>query len=217
MFEKLLLLLLKAKVAGSIGLQAPLIASLLVLSTTGFVVTGTISHAEDGEEETVNLIVKPLETKTCVDALIAQTETLFQLDALANDATRELRHLRGRAREQAEDQHRMLDEAALRAQFELSSGEILAELSAARQLVFAAAELGNCEDLNPDTTVLLVLADLRQTYEGIVRDLGRKLNDILRDAQTAFDELVAIAPLKPESPSNDSDSGDSGDSGDSDD
>ena len=102
MFEKLLFLLLKAKAVGFTSLQAPLIASLVVLSTTGFVVTGTISHGEDGEDE-VNLTVKPLESKTCFDALVAQTEALFELGALSGDATRQLRHLRDRARGQADD------------------------------------------------------------------------------------------------------------------
>jgi hypothetical protein len=196
MFDKLIFLLLKAKVAGFAGLQGPLIATLVVLSMTGFVVTGTISHGEDGEDE-VNLIVKSFETKTCVDALIAQTQTLSELEALAADSTRQLRHLRERAREQAEDQRKMLDEAALRVQFDTSSSAIRDELSRARQLVYGAADLGKCQDGDPNTTVVLDIAGLGRTYDGIVRDFGKKLNDFLDGAPDAFDQIAANASQKP--------------------
>ena len=212
MLETLLSLLLKAKVVGFTSLQAPLIASLVVLSTTGFVVTGTISHGEDGEDE-VNLTVKPLESKTCFDALVAQTEALFELGALSADATRQLRHLRDRARDQADDLRKLLDEVALRAQFETSSEAIRDELSKARQLILDAADLSNCQDGDPNTTVAIDLADLRRTYEGIVRDFGRKLNDLLDEAQTALDELVANAPDRPAPAPSHDDSSESDDGG----
>jgi hypothetical protein len=195
MLAHLLVLLLKAKVVGFTSLQAPLIATLLVVSMTGFVVSGTV-HAEDGDE-TVNLTVRLLESKTCVDALIAQTEALFELGALSEDAKRQLRHLRERAREQADDQRKMLDEAALRDQFEISSEAIRHELSLARQLVLDAADLSKCHDGDPNTTVDIDIADLRRTYDQIVRDFGRKLNDLLDTAQDAFDQLVANAPQRP--------------------
>jgi hypothetical protein len=206
MFEKLIFLLLKAKVAGFAGLQAPLIAALVVLSMTGFVVTGTISHGEDGEDE-VNLIVKPLETRTCVEALIAQTETLSELEALAADSTQQLRRLRERARAQAEEQRKMLDEAPLRVQFDTSSSAIRDELSRARQPVYGAVDLGKCQDGDPNTTIVLDIAGLGRTYDGIVRDFGKTLNDFLDGAQDAFDQFVAKAPQRPAPKASDSKDG----------
>src|SRR5207249_1766725 len=90
--------LLKAKVGVFTVFTAskiPLIATLLVLGTTGFVVTGTIEGDED-DDRTVNLIIHPLESKTCIDALIAQTEALLEVDMLAADAKVQLRHMRDR-------------------------------------------------------------------------------------------------------------------------
>lgn len=176
--------------------KIPLIATLLVLGTTGFVVTGTIQGDED-DDRTVNLTIRPLETKTCVDALIAQTEALLEVDMLAADANAQLRHMRDRARESADEQNKIIDETALRAQVETSSNRMLDELSAARKQILDAADLSKCQDGNPDTSVTLDIADLRNTYDGIVRDFGKKLNDTLDEAQQAFDVLVANAQPKP--------------------
>ena len=151
MFEQILVLLLKTKFHLITAAKIPVIAALLVLGSTGFIVTGTIS-GDDGDQ-TVNLTVRPLESKKCIDALIAQTETLLQIDALASDATRELRQIRDRARENADEQNKLLDDAAVLAQFNTSSTEMHDALAAARQQVFAAADLGKCQDGNPDTTV----------------------------------------------------------------
>lgn len=176
--------------------KIPLIATLLVLGTTGFVVTGTIQGDED-DDRTVNLTIRPLETKTCVDALIAQTEALLEVDMLAADANAQLRHMRDRARESADEQNKIIDETALRAQVETSSNRMLDELSAARKQILDAADLSKCQDGNPDRSVTLDIADLRNTYDGIVRDFGKKLNDTLDEAQQAFDVLVANAQPKP--------------------
>jgi hypothetical protein len=195
MFEQILVLLLKTKFHLITAAKIPLIVALLVLGATGFMVTGTIS-GDDGDQ-TVNLTVKPLESKKCLDALIAQTETLLQIDALGADATRQLGQMRDRARENADEQNKLLDEAAALAQFTTSSTQIHDAVAAARQLVFAAADLDKCQDGKPDTTVDLDVALLRAKYDQIVRDLGQKLNGILGEAQTAFDTLVANAPPKP--------------------
>ncbi len=176
--------------------KIPLIATLLVLGTTGFVVTGTIQGDED-DDRTVNLTIRPLETKTCVDALIAQTEALLEVDMLAADANAQLRHMRDRARESADEQNKIIDETALRAQVETSSNRTLDELSAARKQILDAADLSKCQDGDPNTSVTLDIADLRNTYDHIVRDFGKKLNAILDEAQHAFDVLVANAHPKP--------------------
>ena len=226
MFEQILLLLLKTKFYLIAGAKIPVIAALLVLGTTGFIVTGTIStdHGDDDGDDDggriVNLTVKPLESKKCIDALIAQTETLLQLDVLAGDANAQLRRMRERARDNADDQHKLLDEAALLERFGTSSLQVRDALAAARQDVLKAADLGGiatftvrsttstgtdtyqpvldkCQDRNPDTTVNLDVALLRVRYDEILRDFGRKLTVILTDAQQAFDELVKNAPPKP--------------------
>jgi len=198
MFGHFFFWLLKAKVGVFTVFTAakvPLIATLLVLGTTGFVVTGTIQG--DDDDRTVNLTIHPLESKTCIDALIAQTEALLEVDMLAADAKAQLRHMRDRARDSADEQNKIIDETALRAQVETSSDRILDELSAARKQILDAADLSKCQDGNPDTSVTLDVADLRNTYDRIVRDFGRKLNDILDEAQQAFDVLVANAQPKP--------------------
>ena len=196
MFAQFLLLVLQAKAHLISAATIPVIAALLVLGSTGFIVTGTTSG--DDDDRTVNLTVKPLESKKCIDALIAQTETLLQLDFLAGDAVAQLRDMRERARENADDQHKLLDETALLTQSNTSSVQVQDALAAARQDVLKAADLGKCEDRNPGTTVDLDIADLRAKYDQIVKDFGLKLTGILVDAQKAFDLLVANAPLKPD-------------------
>src|SRR5207237_8172540 len=140
MFHQFLLHLLKAKLDLIALAKIPTIAALIVLGTTGFVVSGTIqAKGDDDGDRIVHLTIKPLESKTCVDALIAQTETLLELDALAGDGQSKLRHLRDRASEDAEDKHKTLDPAAIRTQPAASSRRILHELPAARQQVHAVA------------------------------------------------------------------------------
>jgi len=193
-----LLHLLKGKLLLAGGANIPIIATLLVLGTTGFVVTGTIEvNGDDDDRRTVNLVIKPLENATCVQALIAQTETLLELDALASDATRQLRHLRDRAREQADDQNKTIDETALRAQFDTSAAKVPPALAGARNQVLGAADLSKCRDGDPNTTVAVNLTRLQATYDSILTGFGVTVSGILTEAQTAFDQLVATAPAKP--------------------
>lgn len=193
-----LLHLLKGKLLLAGGANIPIIATLLVLGTTGFVVTGTIEvNGDDDDRRTVNLVIKPLENATCVQALIAQTETLLELDALASDATRQLRHLRDRAREQADDQNKTIDETALRAQFDTSAAKVPPALAGARNQVLGAADLSKCRDGDPNTTVAVNLTSLQATYDAILSGFGVTVSGILSEAQTAFDQLVASAPAKP--------------------
>jgi len=197
MFHQFLLHLLKAKLEFVALAKIPAIAALIVLGTTGFVVSGTIqAKGDDDGDRIIHLTIKPLESKTCVDALIAQTETLLELDALAGDGQSQLRHLRDRASEDADDQHKTLDPAALRAQTDASSGRIRDELAAARKKVMDAADLSKCQDGNADTGVSLDVSALRATYDGILRDFDAKLGAILDEAQQKFDALVAAAPIE---------------------
>ncbi len=202
-----LLHLLKGKLLLAGGANIPIIATLLVLGTTGFVVTGTIEvNGDDDDRRTVNLVIKPLENATCVQALIAQTETLLELDALAGDGQSQLRRLRDRASEDADDQHKTLDPAALRTQTEASSGRIRDELTAARKKVMDAADLSKCQDGNADTGVAVDVNALRATYDGILGDFDTKLGAILDEAQQEFDALVAAAPTKVITPDKEKDS-----------
>lgn len=195
MFEQVLFWLFKFKLHALTAAKIPMIAALLVLGSTGFIVTGTIS-GDEGDER-INLTVRPLESKKCVDALIAQTETLLQIDVLGSDAIRQLSRMSERARENAEEQNKLLDEAALLAQVNTSATQIQDAVAAARQQVYAAADLDKCQDGDPGTMVDLDVALLRAKYDQIVRDLGQKLGVILIDAQNAFDTLVANARPRP--------------------
>ena len=207
MFHQFLLHLIKAKLEFIALAKIPAIAALIVLGTTGFVVSGTIqARGDDDGERTVNLTIKPLESKTCVDALIAQTETLLELDALAGDGQSQLRRLRDRASEDADDQHKTLDPAALRTQTEASSGRIRDELTAARKKVMDAADLSKCQDGNADTGVAVDVNALRATYDGILGDFDTKLGAILDEAQQEFDALIAAAPTKVITPDKEKDS-----------
>jgi hypothetical protein len=191
--------LLKVKVALLSATNIPLLATLIVLGSTGFIVTGTIQANGDDEDDrrVVNLTITPLETKTCFDALLAQTETLLELNALASDTSGQLRHLRDRARNQASDAHKMIDETALRAQFDAAAAKIAPALAAARQQVLNAADLTKCHDGDPNTTVTLNVTALRATYDGILAAFGLQMSTVLADAQTAFDQLVATAQPRP--------------------
>ena len=203
MFHQFLLHLLKAKLDLIALAKIPAIAALIVLGTTGFVVSGTIqAKGDDDGDRVVNLTIKPLESKTCVDALIAQTETLLELDALAADGMSQLRHLRDRASEAADDQHKTLDPAALRAQTSASSTGVRDELAAARKKVMDAADLSKCQDGNADTSVALDVDALRATYDAILRDFDAKLGAILDEAEQKFDALVAAAPTTVTTPDN---------------
>jgi hypothetical protein len=209
MFHQVLFHLFKAKLEFLALAKIPAIAALIVLGTTGFVVSGTIqAKGDDDGERIVHLTIKPLESKTCIDALIAQTETLLELDALAADGIAQLRHLRDRASEAADDQNKTLDPAGLRTQTDASSGRIRDELTAARKKVMDAADLAKCQDGNPDTGVTLDVTALRATYDGILRDFDLKLSAILDEAQQKFDALVAAAPTKIVTPPNKEKDGD---------
>ena len=198
MLHHFLFHLIKAKFEFIALAKIPAIAALIVLGTTGFVVSGTIqAKGDDDGGRIVHLTIKPLESKTCVDALISQTEALLELDALAADGMSQLRHLRDRASEDADEQNKALDPAALRTQTEASSGRIRDELAAARKRVMDAADLAKCQDGNADTGVSLDVNALRATYDGILRDFDAKLGAILDEAQQKFDALVAAAPAKP--------------------
>lgn len=203
MLGHVLLALLSGKASWLVAAKIPLVAMLLVVSTTGFIVTGTISHGEDGGED-VHLTITPLESMKCIDALVARTETMLTLDLLAGDASAQLRHARERARDKAEDLHKDLDEAALLAAYNDFSSQLRDALAQARQDVLKAADLDKCQDGNKDTTVDLDVADLRAKYDQIVRDFGTKLNQILVDAQAAFDQVVANSPDRPKPPKEDS-------------
>jgi hypothetical protein len=196
MFHQFLLHLLKAKLNFIALAKIPAIAALIVLGTTGFVVSGTIqAKGDDDGERIVHLTIKPLESKTCVDALIAQTETLLELDALAADGMGQLRHLRDRASEDADEQNKT----------DASSGRIRDELTAARKKVMDAADLAKCQDGNVDTSVTLDVTALRATYDGILRDFDAKLGAILDEAQQKFDALVAAAQTKVTTPDKEKD------------
>lgn len=212
MFGHFFFWLLKGKVVITAA-KIPLIATLIVLGTTGFVVTGEVQGDED--DRLVNLTIQPLETKMCLDALIAQTEALLEVNMLAADAKAQLRHMRDRARESADAQNKIIDEIALRAQTETSSNLIVDDLAAARRQILDAADLSKCQDGNPDTSITLDVAVLRETYDRIVRDFGRKLNATLDEAQRAFDVLVANAQPRPpkENSADQSSGGGSSDSG----
>jgi hypothetical protein len=196
MFHQLLLHLLKAKLDLIALAKIPAIAALIVLGTTSFVVSGTIEANGDDGQRTIHLTIRPLESKTCVDALIAQTETLLELDVLAGDGMSQLRDLRDRASEAADEQNKVLDPAALRSQTDASATRVRDELAAARKKVLDAADLSTCQDGNPDTGVALDVNALRATYDGILRDFDAKLGTILDEAQQKFDALVAAAPTK---------------------
>lgn len=218
MFHQFLLHLLKAKLDLIALAKIPAIAALIVLGTTGFVVSGTIqAKGDDDGERSVHLTIKPLESKTCIDALIAQTETLLELDALAHDGMSQLRELRDRAGDIADDQHKTLDPAALRAQTDASTASIRDELTAARKKVMNAADLGRCQDGNAETGVALDVDTLRATYDGILREFDAKLAAILDEAQTKFDALVAAAPTKVTPPDKNKDNDEDKDEEDDDD
>jgi len=189
--------LLKAKLVVLGAANIPLIATLLVLGTVGFTVTGTIQvNGDDDDRRVVNLVVKPLETKTCVDALIAQTETLLELDALAADTNRQLRHARDGARERADDQGKLIDDAMLRVALDTAAAKIPPALATARMQVLAAADLTKCRDGDPNTTVDVNVEALRATYDAILASFGQTLGAIVTDAQHAFDQLVTNAQVK---------------------
>jgi hypothetical protein len=109
----------------------------------------------------------------------------------------QLRHLRDRASEAADQQNKVVDPAALRAQTDASSARVRDELAAARKNVMDAADLAKCQDGNADTGVALDVNALRMTYDGILRDFDAKLGVILDEAQQKFDALVTAAPPKP--------------------
>ncbi len=198
--------LLKAKFLFLSAANIPVIATLLVLGTSGFLISATIPvNGEDDERGSLTFVVTPLESRTCVDALIAQTETLLQLDLLAQDATIDLRHLRERARERADDQHKLIDEAALRAQYNTFAAKIPSALADARKAVLDAADLSKCQDLDPKTSVELDVAQLQAKYDAILRSFGQAMNGILADAQSAFDQLVASAQPRPHKKHHDDD------------
>lgn len=209
MLHQFLFHLIKAKFELFALAKIPAIAALIVLGTTGFVVSGTIqAKGDDDSDRIVHLTIKPIESKTCIDALIAQTETLLELDALAADGKSQLRHLSDRASEVADDQHKVIDPATVRAQTDASTARIRDELAAARKKVVDAADLAKCQDGSADTGVSIDINALRATFDGILRDFDAKLGAILDEAQQKLDALVAAAPTKVVTPDKEKDNHD---------
>lgn len=171
-----------------------LLAALLALTTTGFVISGEV----DGKK--VELTLRSAESKGCVLALLARAEAAFEVEELWLDSRETLRRLRGDARDRAEEQNKRIDEIALQREYQAALAKLSAAKDEALLRLLGAANLAPCEDGDPDTGVLIDLARLKQEYAGIVHDARTKMGAALNEAQAAFDRLVAMAKPKVKAP-----------------
>jgi hypothetical protein len=213
MFEKLLTLLLHGKGA--------LTAGVLVVSTTGVVVSGTVNG------QSVNLTLTPVAQQSsddesgCSAAAHIRNEALKSLHETWQTRRAELKTMAETAKASAKAAGKEVAEKDLENAVESLKKQLDEIRSAHARLMQerAASELGKCDDNDEEGGVtfdLATLNTLREDLAKVVAEADRKMGDALAAAKSTFDQLVANAKAKVDAESSDSaDSEDSGDSEDS--
>lgn len=218
--EKLLEIFLAARGA--------LAAGILVVGSTGVVITGVMGPGNDIALAVLAPVVspspspQPLPTAAvpttapagCAAALTVRTEALQALQEERAKALADLRTIRRTAAALAKAGNRELSEAALDSAERAVAAQIEQRLVDARAALAAAADLGPCESNDPARGAFFDLADLRERYRVVVERLKKELREVLVQAGERFDVLLKEAkPKQPPPPS----TGSGGSSDDSDD
>lgn len=218
--EKLLEIFLAARGA--------LAAGILVVGSTGVVITGVMGPGNDVALAVLAPIVSPSPSPTssptaaaptappagCAAALAVRSEALKALQDERAKALADLRTIRRTAAALAKAGNRELSEAALDSAERELAAQIEQRLLDAKGALVAAADLTPCESNDPSRGAFFDLADLRERYRVVVERLKKELRDVLVQAGERFDALLKQAkPKQPpaRSTSGGSDSSDSSD------
>jgi hypothetical protein len=214
MFGKLLTLLLHGKGA--------LTAGVLVVSTTGVVVAGTVNGGS------LNLMLAPIAQQAsddengCGAAAHIRNEALKALHEAWQSRRAELKAMAEEAKAEAKSRgakvaENELDRAVESVKKQLD--EIRSQHSRLAQ-ERAMTELGRCDDDDEDSGVtfdLATLNTLREDLAKLVAEADKKMGDAVSAAKTTFEQLAANAKAEDSDDSDDDsdDSNDTEDSGDS--
>lgn len=222
--EKLLELFLASKGA--------LAAGILVVGSTGVVITGVVGPGNDIALAVLAPVVSPSPSPSpspsaspgaptpapagCAAAIAARDEALKALGQERDKALADLRTIRRTAAALAKAGNRELSEALLEEaerEFAAQAGQ---RLEAAKRAIHAAADLAACDAKDPDRGAFFDIADLRERYRVVREQLRTDLRELLQRAGQRFDELLKDAKVK-QPPVRSTGSGDSDDSDSSDD
>lgn len=220
--EKLLEIFLAARGA--------LAAGILVVGSTGVVITGVMGPGNDVALAVLAPVVtaspspQPSPTAVapttapagCAAALAVRSEALNALQDERAKALADLRTIRRTAAALAAAGNRELGEAALDSAERDVAALIDQRLLDAKAALAAAADLSSCDSNDPARGAFFDLADLRERYRVVVERLKKELREVLVQAGERFDALLKEAKPK-QSPARSTGSGGSADSDDSDD
>ena len=201
--EKLLEIFLAARGA--------LAAGILVVGSTGVVITGVVGPGNDVALAVLAPIVsaspspRPSPTATvpttppagCAAALAVRSEALKALQEERAKALADLRTIRRTAAALAKAGNRELSEAALDSAEREVATQIEQRLLDARAALAAAADLTPCDSNDPGRGAFFDLADLRERYRVVVERLKKELLEVLAQAGERFDALLKQAKPKP--------------------
>jgi hypothetical protein len=214
MFEKLLTLLLHGKGA--------LTAGVLVVSTTGVVVAGTVNGQLVHFTGPVAQQTSDDDENGCSAAAHVRNEALKSLHDAWQSRRAELKALTEKAKADAESAGKEIAAKDLERAVEVVKKQLDEIRSQSVRLVQGrtATELGRCEDDDEDRGVTFDLATLNTLKEDLaklVAEADKKMSDALAAAKATFDQLVATAQAENSGDSKDSrdDSDDSRNSEDS--
>lgn len=157
----------------------------------------------------VDLKISSIESRSCVEALLARTEARLEIEERYVDGRELLRRLRDDARARADERNARIDERALADELQRGLDELKAARDEALRLLREVADLSPCEDGDRGTGAVMDLARLRQEYTAIVHNAKARSQAAIDRAQAAFDGLVASAtpkaPKPPKADTSDSD------------
>lgn len=202
--EKLLELFLASKGA--------LAAGILVVGSTGVVITGVVGPGNDIALAVLAPVVSPSPSPIpspsaspgaptpapagCAAAIAARDEALKALGQERDRALADLRTIRRTAAALAKAGNRELSETVLEKaerEFAAQAGE---RLDAAKRAIRAAADLAACDANDPDRGAFFDIADLRERYRVVLEQLRADLRELLQRAGQRFDELLKEAKVK---------------------
>ncbi|HUG05396.1 MAG TPA: hypothetical protein VMQ78_02510 [Candidatus Limnocylindria bacterium] len=189
LFDRLIELVLHLKLGTA--------AAVLIVGLSGVLITATVV----GDEVRIQVFApaaahQTSESIACDEALAARSEALRRLDNEVAKARADLRVIRDLAEALAERTNKDLSDDTLDAAERDVRSQLDDVRTRARDEIRLAADLAPCEDNNPETGVVLDVADLRQRYGVIVDRAITDLQTVLVNAGELFDRLVREARMK---------------------
>lgn len=192
--------------------KGALAAGILVVGSTGVVITGVVGPGNDIALAVLAPVVGPSPSPSpsaspnagaptaapagCAAALAVRDDALKGLGRERDKALADLRTIRRTAAALAKAGNRELSEALLEEAEREFAAQVGQRLEDAKRAIHAAADLAACDANDPDRGAFFDVADLRQRYQVVTEQLRKELRDLLQRAGQRFDELLKDAMAK---------------------